>query len=190
MHDAPHHLTTLELEQGMADVLESPSDEGFVTAIFVRPATNERRELREAELTPEGGINGDRWLHDDYYRAKGKEPDPRAQVSLMNARYLRHIAGGDDAMCLAGDNLIVDFDLSEVNVPAGTRLQMGERVVLEISDVPHTGCSKFERRYGKEAKAFTNNPRGKKLHLRGLYGRIVTGGSIKVGDVVRKIASE
>lgn len=189
MHDTPQHLTTLELEQGIADVLESPSNEGCVVAIFVRPASDERQELTEATLTPEGGIDGDRWVHDDYYRVKGKQPDPRAQVSLMNSRYLRHIAGSEDAMCLAGDNLIVDLDLSEANVPAGSRLQVGERVVLEISDVAHTGCSKFERRYGKEAKVFTNNPRGKELHLRGLYARIIVGGTIKVGDVAHKLES-
>ena len=33
-----------------------------------------------------------------------------------------------------------------------------------------------------------NNARGMQLHLRGRYGRIVTGGTIAVGDTVRKLA--
>ena len=61
----------------------------------------------------------------------------------MNARILRQIAGDEDAMCLAGDNLIVDLDLSEANLPAGSQLAIGSEVVIEITDLTHTGCSKF-----------------------------------------------
>jgi MOSC domain-containing protein YiiM len=89
-------------------------------------------------------------------------------------------------MCLAGDNLIVDFDLSEANLPAGSQLVIGDTVVIEITDLSHTGCGKFQSRYGKEARTFTNSERGKALHLRGRYARIITGGAINVGDAVRK----
>ena len=92
-------------------------------------------------------------------------------------------------MCLAGDNLIVDLDLSEANLPAGSQLAIGDEVVLEISDLSHTGCSKLESRYGKDARAFMNNARGKALHLRGRYARIVAGGAVNVGDAVRKIGT-
>ncbi len=186
MHNPPEHVSTLELEQGLAEVVASPADDGRLTAIFVRPATNVRRELEVAQLTPERGIDGDRWASDSYYRLKGGESDPRCQVSLMNSRYLRQIAGSNDALCLAGDNLIVDLDLSEANLPAGSQLKIGAQVVLEISDIGHTGCGKFERRYGKEVRTFTNNERGKSLHLRGRYARIMTGGTINVGDSVCK----
>jgi hypothetical protein len=187
MHDAPQHLSTLELEQGISNVLESPADNGRLAKIFVRPAPNDRRELTAAQLTPQGGIDGDRWLHDSYYRLKDGSSDPRCQLSLMNARYLRQIAGNDDRLCLAGDNLIVDLDLSEENLPAGSRLAIGEEVVIEITNQAHTGCSKFESRYGKEARAFTNNSRGKELHLRGRYAQVIAGGTIRVGDAVRKV---
>jgi MOSC domain-containing protein YiiM len=105
----------------------------------------------------------------------------------MNALFLRQIAGSEDAMCLAGDNLIVDLDLSEANLPPGSRVAVGDEVVVEISGHPHTGCSKLAGRYGNEARAFMNNARGKKLHLRGRYGTIVAGGTINVGDTVRKL---
>jgi MOSC domain-containing protein YiiM len=185
MHTA-NQLSTLELEQGLADVLASPQESGPLVSIFVRPARNERRELTTASLSPKGGIEGDRWVNDSFYKLKGGASDPRCQVSLMNARFLGQIAVEKDAMCLAGDNLIIDLDLSESNLPAGSRLAIGDEVVLEISDIAHTGCSKFQKRYGNEAKTFANNERGKELHLRGRYALIVTGGTIKVGDVVTK----
>jgi len=186
MHEDSQHLTTLELEQGIPLVLESPADAGRLAAIFVRPAPNERRELQQAKLSPEAGVEGDRWATDSYHRTKGGS-DPRSQVSLMNSRYLELIAGDKNAQCLAGDNLIVDLDLSDENVSAGTRLSIGKQVVIEISDLSHTGCSKFQKRYGKEVRTFTNNDRGKSLHLRGRYARIVEGGTIQVGDTVRKV---
>jgi MOSC domain-containing protein YiiM len=186
MHTAPEHFSAVELEQCLPEVLDSPADNGQLTSIFVRPAPNERRALTTAQLSPERGIDGDRWVRDSFYKSENGS-DPRNQVSLMNSRYLRTIAGNDDAMCLAGDNLIVDFDLSEAKLPAGSQLAIGETVIIEITDLPHTGCGKFQSRYGKEARAFTNNDRGKALHLRGRYARIITAGTIHVGDSVRKI---
>jgi MOSC domain-containing protein YiiM len=186
MHDAPNHRTAIELEQGLGDVLASPRDAGRLEAIFVRPEINQRRALSAARLTPQGGVDGDRWVRDGYHRLKGGAPDPRSQVSLMNARFLRQIAGDEDAMCLAGDNLIVDLDLSEDNLPAGSRLAIGNDVVIEISKQSHTGCSKLERRYGSAARAFMNDKRGTALHLRGRYAQVIAGGVVSVGDAVRK----
>jgi MOSC domain len=189
MHNATQHASTVELEQSLSDVLASPTDAGHLTAIFVRPATNERRALDSTTLTPEGGIDGDRWFHDSYYRLKDGRSDPRCQVSIMNDRFLRQVAGGKDDMCLAGDNLIVDLDLSETNLPAGSQVSIGSEVIIEISDLKHTGCSKFARRYGDDAKTFANSQQGTALHLRGRYARIIRGGTIRVGDKVRKHAS-
>src|SRR5690242_14857096 len=179
MHNAANHVSAIELEQGLPEVLASPRDEGRLMSIVVRPATNERRAVSSARLTPEGGIDGDRWVNDSYYRTKDGGSDPRSQVSLMNARFLRQIAGDEDAMCLAGDNLIVDFDLGAENVPPGTQLSIGDEVLIEVNDLPHTGCSKLARRYGDEARSFMNSPKRKQLHLRGRYASIVRGGTIK-----------
>jgi hypothetical protein len=189
MHTAPQYVTAIELEQGLPEVLASPHDAGRLDAIFVRPATNERLALSTAQLTPEGGIDGDRWVRDSYYRLKDGRSDPSCQVSLMNARFLRQIAGDENSICLAGDNLIVDLDLSEANLPAGSRLAIGDQVVLEISELSHTGCSKLEGRYGNQARTFMNNQRGQSLHLRGRYARIIRGGTIHVGDTVSKRSS-
>lgn len=185
METAPRHLSEGDLQQGLPEVEASPRDAGRLEAIVVRPSVGERRTLSTAALTPDGGIDGDRWVTDSYYHLDDGRPDPRSQVSLINARLLRLIAGQPEAMCLAGDNLIVDLDLSAQNLPAGSRLAIGQ-MVLEISDLPHTGCTKFSARYGQEARLFVNNQRGKELHLRGRYARIVAGGTIAVGDTVRK----
>jgi MOSC domain-containing protein YiiM len=154
---------------------------GRLEAIVVRPASNERQTPASAALSVAGGVDGDKWATEN--------GDLRSQVSLMNARFLRQIAGSEDAICLAGDNLVVDFDLSETNVAAGTRLAIGDEVILEITDLPHTGCSKLAARYGDEARAFMNHKQRKSLHLRGRYGYVVSGGIVTVGDSVRKLES-
>jgi hypothetical protein len=189
MHNVIQHLTSVEMEQGLPEVCASPADEGRLESIVIRPAENERRTLATARLTRDGGVDGDRWITDSYYRLKDGSSDPCCQVSLMNSRFLRQIAGSEDGICLAGDNLIVDLDLREANLPAGSRLAVGDEVVLEISSKSHTGCGKFAGRYGSEARSFANNARGKSLHLRGLYASIVCGGTINVGDTVRKLAT-
>src|SRR5829696_7477986 len=105
MHNATQHSSTVDLELGLSEVLASPRDVGQLTAIFVRPAPNERRTLDSAALTTDGGIEGDRWVGDSFYRFKDGRSDPRCQVSIMNGRFLRQVAGHDNEMCLAGDNL-------------------------------------------------------------------------------------
>lgn len=180
MLTAPHHQSTAELERSLPAVLASPADDGRLVAIVLRPAVNKRSVVAAARVSPEGGIEGDRWG-----REEGGSLD--SQVSLMNARFLQQIAGHDDAVPLAGDNLIVDLDLSENNLPPGSRIAIGAEVVVEISGQPHTGCGAFQRRYGADACAFANNERGRQLHLRGRYGFVVAGGTISIGDRVCKL---
>ena len=184
MQTAPQYRSSAELEQGLSEVLASPRDVGTLEAIVIRPVEDARRVVQVASLSPERGVEGDRWFSPG---ADGTELDPRHQVSLMNWRILRQIAGDEDSICLAGDNLIVDLDLSEANLPTGSRLTIGASVEIEITELPHTGCNAFARRYGDEARAFINNDRGRELHLRGRYARIITGGSITIGDAVRKL---
>ena len=180
-------MSAIELEQGLTNVLESPRDTGSLEAIFVRPANNERCTLSEARLTPEGGIDGDRWATESHPQLPDGTSDTRSQLSLMNARLLRQIAGDDEAMCLAGDNLIVDFDLGEENLPAGAQLKIGSDAIIELTDQAHTGCSKFARRYGDDARAFVNQKDRKLLHLRGRYAKVIHGGVVRTGDQVRKL---
>jgi len=106
----------------------------------------------------------------------------------MNARILRLIASDEERMALAGDNLIVDFDLSARNMMPGQRLGIGE-VVVEVTDVPHTGCEKFLARYGRDAVKFVNSSEGKRLRLRGVCAKVVKQGTVRIGDAVYKVGT-
>jgi hypothetical protein len=187
MDPAPQHVTTIQLEQSLAEVLNSPAENGVLNAIYVRPRKDERQSLMAAELTAEKGIVGDRWELDHWKQLPDGRSDPDSQVSIMNARILGAIAANENAMALAGDNLILDFDITEQNLPIGSRIQIGDQVILQISAEAHTGCWKFSRRFGKDANRFDNHPEYKQLHLRGRYGRIIQGGTIRVGDKVAKV---
>ena len=186
METSPNHASSEALEQGLSEVHRSPKDSGPLEAIFLRPEENQRQSVDSAQLSPEGGIEGDRWKTDHWMTLPDGSSDPTSQVSLMNSRVLRLVAGNEEAMALAGDNLIVDLDLSEANFPAGSRLKIGDNVVVEFTAQAHTGCGKFARRYGAHALEFVNGPTGKPLNLRGRYATILSSGTIQVGDTAEK----
>ena len=104
----------------------------------------------------------------------------------MNARCAALLAQREERWALAGDQLFVDFDLSEDNIPPGTRLGVGS-AILEVSAEPHSGCKKFSARFGGEAMKFVNSPEGKRLHLRGINAMVIQAGAIRVGDIISKI---
>jgi MOSC domain-containing protein YiiM len=87
---------------------------------------------------------------------------------------------------LAGDQLYVDLDLSEVNLPPGTRLAIGT-AMIEVTAQPHTGCAKFVERFGVDAMKFVNSHERKDLNLRGINARVVRPGVLRVGDAVSKL---
>ena len=90
---------------------------------------------------------------------------------------------------LAGDQLYVDLDLSEANLPPGTRLSIGS-AVIEVTAEPHTGCSKFVERFGLDAMKFVNSRERKDLHLRGINARVVRPGVLRVGDSDQQTVAE
>ena len=95
------------------------------------------------------------------------------------------LAQSEERWALAGDQLFVDFDLSEDNIPPGTRLAIGS-AILEFRRSRIRAARSF-RRFGVEALKFVNSPEGKRLHLRGINARIIQAGTIQVGDVVSKV---
>lgn len=180
------HLSTVELEEGLGEILRAPTDRGELKAIVIRPETDARTSLQQGELSPELGVHGDNWADGCWLSLPDGRPHPDVQVTIMNARAIALIAGDEARWPLAGDNLFVDLDLGEANLPPGTRLALGT-ARLEITAVPHNGCKKFAARFGVDATRFVNSREGKRLHLRGIYAKIVQGGTIAVGDAVEKL---
>jgi MOSC domain-containing protein YiiM len=173
------HQSTEQLQAGLADALQSPAAAGRLEAICLRSSVGERQSPQQAQLTIEGGVEGDRW--------KSSGASAELQVTLMNARVLDLVAGGDrQRWGAAGDQLIVDLDLSRENTPGGQRLQIDD-VILEVSEEPHTGCAKFTERFGTDASRFIGATESAHLNLRGLNARIVQSGTVKVGSEIRKI---
>jgi MOSC domain-containing protein YiiM len=167
------------LEAGLPWIRQAPTDEGVVELVVRRPAEGEREVLDEGVLDGEHGLVGDDWVARD-----GTRPD--RQLTLMNARAIELIAGDRERWALAGDQLYVDLDLSPENLPVGSRLRIGSAVV-EVTDVPHTGCAKFTERFGPAAIRFVNQPPGRSLRLRGMYATVVEPGVVRPGDSIAKL---
>jgi MOSC domain-containing protein YiiM len=174
-------LSNTDLEAGLEYIRSSPRDGGTLSLIVARPSKGERTVLDTAELDVVTGLVGDNWS----LRSK---VDPDAQLNVMNSRSIEVIEPDADRRPLAGDQLYLDLDLSDDNLPAGSRLALGTGgAVIEITPKPHTGCAQFASRFGAEATRFVNTGEGKRLHLRGVCARVVAGGTIRVGDPVTKV---
>jgi hypothetical protein len=177
------HRTTEELEARLDEILAAPKDAGPIEMIARRPAENQREIVESAELTTDAGLVGDSWIN---RVDENGDPYFPAQLTLMNARVADAVAVTRDRWSLAGDQIYVDIDISKENLPPGSRIRVGTAVV-EISDVPHTGCDKFAGRFGKEALRFANVGVGRDNRFRGVNAFVVESGSVNVGDKITKI---
>lgn len=183
--DVAMHLTTTELEAGLAHIEASPGDAGALELIVCRPAPGERGILARAELSTVDGLVGDNWRQRGSRHTVDGSALPEKQLNIINARVARLVAGDDERLrALSGDQLHVDLDLSPQNLPAGTRLHIGD-AVIEITEPPHTGCAKFSARYGADALRFVNVGRGKELRMRGICAKVLVAGTIRQHDTVR-----
>ena len=181
------HVDAATLAAGLGAIEAAPADHGVLELIVRRPAPLEREPVDTAELSLDVGLVGDNWLERGSRHTDDGSAEHGRQLTLMNARAIDLFAGGDKARWPeAGDQLYVDFSLAETNVPAGTRLAIGEAVV-EVSELPHTGCAKFLERFGRDVTRFVNTGDGKHLHLRGINAFVVTPGTISTGDAVIKL---
>ena len=180
------HLATSELEAGLEEIGRSPDSGGVLEMIVRRPQIGEREILGEGELDLAEGLVGDSWKLRSSKRTADGAPHPDRQLNLMNSRVVALVAQDKSRWHLAGDQLFVDLDLSERNVPAGTRLAIGS-AVIEVTAEPHTGCSKFVERFGVDAMQFVNSRERAGLHLRGINARVVRPGALRVGDTISKL---
>ena len=155
-------------------------DDGRLHLLVLRLGKGRHATPLHLELDPDRAILGDRYPTDP-------RQHPDAQVSLIERRVVEALSGGDRTRwTLPGDNLVVDLDLSRGGSPVGTRLRAGT-AVIELTDHPHTGCAKLRARFGPDAVRWVNAPAHRERRLRGVYARIVRGGTITLGDRVERI---
>ena len=220
--------TREELDAQLEELRALPTDGGTLELIVVRPSEGERETPESAEVTVEEGLVGDRWVP---FVEKDGSLGREAQLTIASTHLLDLIAE-PERWALAGDNLLVDMGLDMDGLPAGSRLAIGDTLVVQtatqgifytrdelaaifgrressirveatplggsfgsktlvvdLSELPHTGCAKFSARFGSDALRFINSPEGRRLRLRGVNAKVVVPGTISVGDPVRRVSA-
>ena len=174
--------TFSSLEKQWSEGPALPTDAGTVRLLVVRLGDGEHRVEDRVQATRAGGIEGDRW-------SRGEQPDLDSQITLMMARVAELITPeppGGQPLHLPGDNLLVDLDLSEHNLPPGSRLRVGT-AVLEVTPKIHAGCKKFSERFGQDALRWVNLKGHRARRLRGLHSKLLEDGEISAGDSIEVI---
>ena len=175
-----------ELEAQLPEIQAAPKLRGSLDLIVIRPAVDQRKVLKSAELCLERGLIGDSWITRSSRHTSDKSPWIEMQLNIMSSRVIQAVTGDLKRWPLAGDQLFIDLDLSLENLPIGSQISIGE-TIIEVTAPPHTACKKFRVRYGDDAFRFINNPATKNMRLRGLNAKIIRGGTIESGSIVHKL---
>jgi len=173
--DLAAFLTLDVLEARFAASPGAPADIGRVRLLVTRHQGGVRQTLERVAMSPESGMPGDSW-------GRQRKPSPEAQLTAMQFDVADLIANGQP-LTLFGDQLFLDLDLSNANLPAGSVLRAGT-VTLEVTPLPHNGCRKFRARFGDAALRFVSEPERRPLNLRGIYLRVIEAGDIAVDDEI------
>ena len=163
------------LEARLAAAPPAPRDIGRVRLLVTRHRGGVRETVDRVTMSPDSGMPGDSW-------GRQRRPSPDAQLAVMQFNVAELIANGQP-LTLFGDQLFLDLDLSEANMPAGTVLRAGT-ATLEVTPMPHNGCRKFRARFGDGALRLVTSRELRHLNLRGIYLRVIEAGEIGVGDQV------
>ncbi len=124
-----------------------------------------RVELNEAILVAGFGIEGD---------VKGGHP--KRHLNIMTYETLANLRtqGFMTDPGQMGEQIVVRA--LDVNpLASGTRVQLGESAVIEVIE-PRNGCDRFEK--------IQKHPRSEAAGQMGIIAKVITGGTIKVGDPV------
>src|SRR5262249_18731675 len=158
-------------------------DRGTVHRVVLRTGPGRRATPGAIEVEVGRGARGDSWPTHEFSA-------PGSEIALINLHVIRSLALGDEArMALAGDQLIADLDLSEANLPVGTKLSIGS-CVLRVSGVPHRPCGHFVERFGATAAKRVARANRRGLRGRGLLCSVEQSGTIRDGDAIVVARSE
>lgn len=183
-------MSLLPTGEPLAALLNQARSKALVAIVQRRNnGTKGRPEL--ARLTREGGLVGDRWI---------ESPSPMRQLTVMDVAVIRLLLAerarvglgtpdllGHEALELPGDNLVVDHPTGVTAMPPGSRWRVGTALV-EVNDVPHLGCKKFEARFGTEAMRWVNDRDDLPLRLRGVNATVVEDGEIRLREAWVRVA--
>jgi MOSC domain-containing protein YiiM len=177
--DPARHRPLADLEAALRALAPAPRDVGRVALLVRRPADGARETPERVRLCPDEGMPGDGW-------GRRHPRNPAAQLAVI-ARGVAELIANGQPLTLFGDNLVVDLDLSDANLPTGSRLRVGEALV-EVTPKPHNGCLKFRQRFGADALVFVQAPPTRPRNLRGVYCKVVEAGTITVGDRIEVLS--
>lgn len=180
------HPTIQDLQAALPLVMAAPKDKGQIDSLCLRPKRNQRQLVQELTLTVDQGIPGERWLTQPWLTLEDGSPDPRIQVSVLSKRVMDLVWRDPENTVHPGDPIVADMDLSQDNLPVGTRLQAGT-AVIEVSDAFNEGCVKWKVRYGSDAKDWITLPGNVPLRLRGILCRVVQDGVVSMNDRLTKL---
>lgn len=156
-----------------------PRDVGSVVLLVARAVDHARSTPERVLLQPNAPLPGDRWDPANKYGTAN-------QLSVMDAGVARAVCNGQD-LALPGDNLLLDLDLSEANLPVGSVVAIGA-AHCEVTEKAHTGCKLYTQRFGIDAMRLTADEQWKTSRLRGLFLRVLRAGEVAVGDPVRVLS--
>lgn len=126
-----------------------------------------KQDVKEGLLKKDFGLVGD--AHADFYTQRQVSLLALESIEKMRAFGL-DVGPGDFAENLTTEGI----DL--MSLPVGTRISVGERVVLEITQIGkecHTKCDIY-RRVGRCV-----------MPDEGVFARVIRGGRVKVGDTIQ-----
>jgi len=130
------------------------------------PNQYNRVPLENALLTVEHGIDGDQ-----------KGSNPARQLNIMSYETLAELE--DEGFKIHPGQMGEQIILKGINVnsiPVGERIQLGDEACIEVVSY-RNGCDRFEAYQGK--------PRTDAKDRLGIMAKVVTPGTIKVGDSVK-----
>ena len=155
-----------------------------VTSLCIRKDDGIRQHPNEIEVDVEKGVIGDRWIWRTWKHLPNGDSDPRVQVAVCNARIIGLLQTEKKNPYHPGDNIMVDRDLNAKEFPVGGRFKVGA-ITLEVTDVYNDACAKFAGEFGKDVLKWINVPEYHDLNLRGIYCRVIEGGTVKLGDPIK-----